>query len=150
LSDDVDVACLLLNGRADGGWNRLKAELNRSFPSLLFQLVDSKSSTNESFFRLIAKQTLTAIEGGSLLARKPEIDLILRLARTTQISEAVDRIGYKEGNGRILIAAGRIGEVRRFLAAGKVRGKRLTSSALNKREWGWVEEAAILASVRRT
>ncbi len=149
MSDDTDVACVLLKARADGGWDGLKAEMKRLFPTLLFQLVDAKGSLNENFFRLIAKQTLTAMDGKSLLARKPEVDLILRLARTTQISQAVNRVGYKEGNRRILIAAGRSGEVRRFLASGAARGTRLASSELSERELGWVEEAAILASLRR-
>jgi len=144
--DGTDVACFLIEGR--GEWEDLKARLLRSFPDLLFQLVDARSGSNERFFRLITAQTLKASGDGSLLARKPEVDLLLRLARTTQISEALARVGYKRGEKRILIAAGKKGEVMRLVASGIVEGMRLRSVELSENEWLSVEEAAILSALR--
>ncbi|TLY16272.1 MAG: hypothetical protein E6K86_04635 [Thaumarchaeota archaeon] len=141
-----EVACFLLEGR--GEWEDLKARLLRSFPDLLFQLVDARSGSNERFFRLITAQTLKASGDGSLLARKPEVDLLLRLARTTQISEALARVGYKRGEKRILIAAGKKWEVMRLVASGIVVGMRLRSVELSENEWLSVEEAAILSALR--
>ena len=56
--EGTEVACFLLEGR--GEWEDLKARLLRSFPNLLFQLVDASSGSNERFFRLITAQTLKA------------------------------------------------------------------------------------------
>src|SRR5438128_9315613 len=106
--EGTEVACFLLEGR--GEWEDLKARLLRSFPDLLFQLVDARSGSNERFFRLITAQTLKASGDGSLLASKPEVDLLLSLARTIQLSEPLARVGYKRGERRILIAAGKKGE----------------------------------------
>ena len=144
--EGTDVACFLLGGR--GEWEDMKARLLRSFPDLLFQLVDARSGSNERFFRLITAQTLKASADGSLLARKPEVDLLLRLARSTQISEALARVGYKRGEKRILIAAGKKEEVRRLAASGVSEGRRLPSVELSEDEWGRVEEAAILSALR--
>jgi len=144
--EGTEVACFLLEGR--GEWEDLKARLLRSFPNLLFQLVDASSGSNERFFRLITAQTLKASGDGSLLAKKPEVDLLLRLARTTQISEAVASVGYKRGEKRILIAAGKKGEVKRMVGSGIAEGRRLPSVELSESEWERVEEAAILSALR--
>src|SRR2546428_5624109 len=140
LLEGTDVACFLLEGR--GEWEDLKARLLRSFPDLLLQLVDARSGSNERFFRLVAAQTLKASVDGSLLARKPEVDLLLRLARTTQISEALARVGYKRGEKRILIVAGEEGEGRRLGASGITEGRRPRSGELSESEWGRLGAAA--------
>ncbi len=144
--EGTEVACFLLGGR--GEWEDMKARLLRSFPDLLFQLVDARSGSNERFFRLITAQTLKASGDGSLLARKPEVDLLLRLARSTQISEALARVGYKRGKKRVLIAAGKKGEVMRLVASGIAEGRRLRSVELSESEWLRVEEAAVLSALR--
>src|SRR2546426_6175512 len=123
--EGTEVACFLLEGR--GEWEDLKAKLTKSFPDLLFQLVDARSGSNERFFRLVTAQTLKASGDGSLLARKPEVDLLLRLAHTTQISDALSRVGYKRGEKRVLIAAGKKGEVMRLVASGMAEGRGLRS-----------------------
>ena len=146
LQEEDEVACFLLGGR--GEWEDLKARLVKSFPDLLFQLVDERTGSNERFFRLITAQTLKSSSDGSLLAKKPEVDLLLRLAHTTQISEALARVGYKRGGKRILIAAGKKAEVRRLVASGIAKGSRLRSVELSESEWGRVEEAAILSALR--
>src|SRR5437667_8443420 len=84
---------------------------------------------------LITSQTLKASSDGSLLAKKPEVDLLLRLSRTTQISEAVASVGYKRGEKRILIAAGKKGEVKRMVGSGIAEGRRLPSVEVSESEW---------------
>ena len=76
------------------------------------------------------------------------MDLLLRLARTTQISEALARVGYKRGEKRVLIAAGKKGEVMRLVASGIAEGRRLRSVELSESEWERLEEAAILSALR--
>ncbi len=144
--EETEVACFLLEGRDEG--EEMKARLVKSFPNLLLQLVDARSGSNERFFRLITAQTLKSSSDGSLLAKKPEVDLLLRLARTTQISEALMKVGYRRGARRILIAAGKSGEVKRLIASGIPKGRRLRSAELSEREWRRVEEAAILSALR--
>ena len=43
---------------------------------------------------------------GALLAAKPEVDLLLRLAGTTQIALAIEEAGYRARGPMILVAAG--------------------------------------------
>jgi tRNA threonylcarbamoyladenosine modification (KEOPS) complex Cgi121 subunit len=62
---------------------------------------------NEVFIELLAAQTLQAESSGGLLANRPEIDFLLRLAGTTQISKAIREAGVKAGDQFVLVVAGR-------------------------------------------
>lgn len=55
---------------------------------------------------MIAMQTLRARQTGALLAERPEVDLLLRLAGTNQITEALKTHGYKGPGTKLLVAAG--------------------------------------------
>jgi len=143
---NLQVACFQIEaGRIE---TRRLERLRRSYPNLIVQIVDARVGTNERFFKMIAAQTFSAMKQGSLLARKPEVDLLLRLASTTQISEALSKVGYRSKARRVLVAAGRRVEVERFVTSGKVEGTRLASSDLTFDEYRRVEEAAILSSLR--
>src|SRR5689334_14188498 len=75
------------------------SRLRKDHPDLVVQLVSMKRIPNARAIRMVAAQTMRALETGALLASKPEVDLLLRLAGTTQIAEAVDRIGYRTEKG---------------------------------------------------
>jgi len=60
---------------------------------------------------MLAAQTFQAERSGTLLAKKPEVDLLLRLAGTTQIAKAIRERGAKPGASFLLIVASRSGIV---------------------------------------
>src|SRR5208283_3366309 len=62
--------------------------LRRESPRLVIQLMSMKRRPNTTAVRMIAAQTLRARKTDSMIAAKPEMDLLLRLAGTAQISEA--------------------------------------------------------------
>jgi tRNA threonylcarbamoyladenosine modification (KEOPS) complex Cgi121 subunit len=87
--------------------NEMKKSLAASNPGCMVQTASQGAAQNERFVEMLAAQTLQAGSSGRLLAEKPEIDFLLRLAGTTQISKAIEDQGAKSGAPFILVVAGR-------------------------------------------
>jgi tRNA threonylcarbamoyladenosine modification (KEOPS) complex Cgi121 subunit len=104
-------------------------------------------TTNESFVEMVAAQTLHAIKTGNLLAGKPEIDLLLRVAGTTQIATAISKIGAKKGEAFVVAFAG----PRQLLSELKEGAgwTRLPRNELTEAELGRIERAALLNARKR-
>lgn len=140
---------LVLKGR-DG--RSFLSGLRERHQGVVLQLVRDESS-NAKFFEFVGLQTIQATKDESLLAEKPEIDLLLRLAGTNQISDAIDRSGYAEetdgpGSGScVLVAIGGATEIERVcrdLSATKF--EELKASELSREEVERVELAALLST----
>ena len=80
--------------------------LRSRHPKLVIQMVSMAHIPSTWALRMIAAQTLRARKMKCLLAAKPEVDLLLRVAGTSQISEAMEKSGYKAKGKRLLIATG--------------------------------------------
>jgi tRNA threonylcarbamoyladenosine modification (KEOPS) complex Cgi121 subunit len=120
--------------------DRCGREAKKWNPSALVQAVDAKAAVNGAFVEMLAAQTFSAKAGGVLLARKPEIDLLLRLSGTTQISEAIRRHGARKGEPFLLVVARPEREVE-----GRWPGvRRLPRRRLTREEFDRVEVAALL------
>lgn len=122
----------------------IKVETRKSIKDGFVQTAKASAARNSLFLEMIAGQTLRATETGNLLAKKPEIDFLLRLAGTTQISRAIKEVGSNDGKGFILVIAGRAeGEMH------DVRGgEKLPAETLSKAEFDRVETAALLNAIR--
>ena len=106
----------------------------------MVQAIRTGLVANGFFVELLAAQTLQAESSGGLLAKKPEIDFLLRLAGTTQISRAIKETGAKPGDKFVLVVAGR-NNVR---AAPGIDWKELPRVELTDSELEKIEEAALL------
>jgi tRNA threonylcarbamoyladenosine modification (KEOPS) complex Cgi121 subunit len=113
-------------------------------PGSMVQAANGGLAENELFVELLAAQTLQAESSGSLLANKREIDFLLRLAGTTQISKAIRDAGAKSGDPFVLVVAGTC-VVRR---PSKLVGKELPRRELTVAEMGRIERAALLNAMR--
>ncbi|MBI3859239.1 MAG: hypothetical protein HY296_03225 [Thaumarchaeota archaeon] len=111
---------------------------------VLVQTVKADAGRNEFFFEMLAAQTFAAMESGRLLARKPEVDLLLRIAGTNQITEAVERVGAKRGERYIAVFAGPRAGIGMFARALGSAGRRLSRNPLNAEELDRIERAALL------
>ena len=85
----------------------LKARLAAANPGSVVQAVQDGSITNVTLVEMLAAQTFQAEKSGTLLAKKPEVDLLLRIAGTTQIAKAIRERGAKAGESFLLIVASR-------------------------------------------
>ena len=108
------------------------------------QTVAGGSATNEFFVEMLAAQTLRAEATGSMLARRPEVDLLLRLAGTTQISRAIREKGATDGKPFLLVVAGR----RRQRGVRGLAELELPRRRLSKGDLERVERAALLSAER--
>jgi tRNA threonylcarbamoyladenosine modification (KEOPS) complex Cgi121 subunit len=83
---------------------------------------------------------LLAEASGALLAKKPEVDLLLRLAATTQISTAISQLGSKVGDPFLAVVASR----RKIASPEYLAPFELKRNDLSKKEQDRVERAALL------
>lgn len=107
----------VISAEADLDASEAEKELLRlrsSYPELIIQVVKMKRPLGARAVRMIAMQTLRARKSGALLADRPEVDLLLRLAGTDQITMALKTHGYKAAGTKLLAAAGPQGEVDRL------------------------------------
>ena len=116
--------------------------------SLIVQTVAGETATNEFYIEMLAAQTYGAMETGTMLARRAEVDLLLRLAGTTQISEAIEKAGAKSGEPFLLIVAGGKDDVARAEPELGGIGTRLKRRELDERELGGIEAAALLNALK--
>lgn len=71
----------------------------------LVQAFASRRPPDMVALEMLAAQTIYASASGATLANKPELDLLLRLAGTRQIGEALERHGYRSGRGALYVVA---------------------------------------------
>jgi tRNA threonylcarbamoyladenosine modification (KEOPS) complex Cgi121 subunit len=122
----------------------VKRKLALANPGSLVQAVRASSAKNEFFLEMLAAQTFQAQTTGTLLAKKPEIDFLLRLAGTTQIAKAIRDQGAKGDEPFLAVAARRT----ELSAVPELSQLQLPRRRLTKAELGRVERAALL-SVQR-
>ena len=123
---------------------RTRDALASANPGALVQAVKPTTAKNGKFIEMIAAQTLLADASGSLLAKRLEIDFILRLAGTTQISEAIRDQGVKPGAPFMVVVASRAPiKGTRSLAKSELPVRELSFAEL-----GRVEKAALLSAKR--
>jgi len=67
------------------------------------QAIDANFAAGKEHIISILQQSLQAKKRGTMLSKRIEIDILLRLACTNQISKALDEIGLKEGISDVLI-----------------------------------------------
>ena len=132
---------------ADAELRRLRKES----PRLVIQMLSMKRRPNTRAVGMIASQTLRALETDSMIAAKPEMDLLLRMAGTAQISEAVEKAGYGAGGRRFLVAAGPdrgVARLEKSLASGVSAGRYslLAEDVLDAGGIKMVETAALLGT----
>lgn len=140
------VRCYIVGEWVDS--KALSQELRKTFPSLLVQTVDPRTATNEMLVDMLAAQTLEAGRSGSPLAKKPEVDLLMRLGGTTQIARAIEDVGAKRGSGFILIVAGAETNLARLGSEHAKDWVRLPRRSLNREELQRIERAALLNAER--
>ena len=121
-----------------------KARLAVANPGSIVQAVRAGAAKNGFLVEMLAAQTLRAEKSHALLARKPEIDLLLRLAGTTQISRAIANQGARPGEPFLVLVAGR-SEPK---GVSELRGSEIPKAPLTKTELARVERAALLDATR--
>jgi len=77
------------------------------------QAIDANFAAGKEHALSILQQSLQAKKKGTMLSKRIEIDILLRLSCTNQISKALDDTGLKDGiNNVLIIAIGKISDLK--------------------------------------
>lgn len=80
--------------------------LRKKYPTIRIQAVSSNLILNDSHMKKIISLSLNSAKNNILLSNKLEIDILMRFALTTQISNAIKNAGIKPKTNFVLIAIG--------------------------------------------
>lgn len=128
----------------DTSLDEAKKEFASVNPGSIVQTASADSAQNEFFLEMLAAQTIRAGSVGSLLSKKPEMDFLLRLAGTTQISRAIEQYGSTKGDPFLLVIAGS----REIKSSTSLKARELPRRKLSKKELDRIEVAALLSALR--
>ena len=142
---ETKVISVIVEEEADP--DSVKKTVQAKIRGSIVQTVRADAATNGFFVEMIAAQTLSANGTQNMLAKKPEIDLLLRLAGTTQISRAIEQIGAKKGKPFLLIIAGPESALA-GLSAKELGGLELRKRKLSPDELEGIEQAALLNALK--
>jgi tRNA threonylcarbamoyladenosine modification (KEOPS) complex Cgi121 subunit len=107
----------VISAEIELGADRVERELARlrsEYPKLVLQIVSMRKLPSPWVVKMIAAQTTRASRTSCMLADKPEVDLLLRLSGTGQITEAIRKIGYRANGKKMLVATGAAKELKRL------------------------------------
>jgi len=138
---EARVVSIIIKGEADP--DSVRRTVEARLPGSIVQAVRADAATNGFFVEMIAAQTIRANRTQNLLAKRPEVDLLLRLAGTTQISRAIEQMGAKKGKPFLLVIAGP-GSRLASLSVRELGGSELTRRELSSDELDRIERAALL------
>lgn len=88
--------------------------IRKKFPALLIQAISSNYILSQSHAEKIILISHLAKQNQSLLSRRIDTDILLRFAGTTQIQDAIERVGIKQGIGFVIIALGKQSDVNKL------------------------------------
>jgi tRNA threonylcarbamoyladenosine modification (KEOPS) complex Cgi121 subunit len=143
---EARVVSIIVRGMVDP--DSVRKTVAAKVPESIVQVVREDTATNGFFVEMIAAQTIRAKGTENLLAKKPEVDLLLRLAGTTQISRAIEQIGAKKGKPFLLVIAGP-GRRLASLNLDELGGSELEKRDLSSDELDRIEQAALLNALKR-
>ena len=86
--------------------NNFLDNLRKKFPKLILQAITVNHILNKSHVQKILTISFAAQTNQTLLSKKIETDILMRFAGTTQISQAIKKVGIKPKKNFILIAIG--------------------------------------------
>lgn len=86
-------------------------ELRRRFPKLVLQIISDNAVYADEHLKWVARQSWHAKDRAIMLAKKVELDLLMRIAGVAQIADALKVAGAKKGEPFIILGIGEGGEI---------------------------------------
>lgn len=125
---------------------KLRLDLTSRYPGWLVQTLSAGSASNGALIEMIAAQTVYSMAAGALIAKRPEVDMLMRFAGTDQIAEALAKVGATGGDPYVLVVAHAGLEGPAWVPPDCAR--ELPKRRLNSREISRIEVAALLGASR--
>lgn len=89
--------------------------LRQKYPDLAIQGIRSRYIVSVRHAKKVVYISLAARKSGVLLSNKIETDILMRFAFTTQINDAIKKVGLQKGQDFILIAIGKKSSINRLV-----------------------------------
>ncbi len=80
--------------------------IRKKFPKLVIQAISSNYILSKSHAQKIISISWISKQNHTLISKKIDTDILLRFAGTTQIQDAIKRVGIKNNEGFVIIAIG--------------------------------------------
>ncbi|MDG6985210.1 MAG: hypothetical protein JRM73_00495 [Nitrososphaerota archaeon] len=125
---------------AGGSADEVKRKLASVNPGTMVQAMRAGPAVNAALVEMLAAQTFRAESSGAMLAKKPEIDFLLRFAGTSQIAKAIREQGAVPGKPFFAVTAGR----KEIVTPAEYRSAELPRKKLSRSDLTRVERAALL------
>lgn len=126
----------------------LRRRVSTAHPELIVQTVRPDTVSNEALVEMIGAQTLEARRAGRPLARKPEVDLLMRLGGTTQIADAIGAVGAGGSEDFVLVVVGDESDIIELQSGEATGWQRVPRAELRRDELLKIERAALLDAER--
>lgn len=81
--------------------------IRKKFPNIVIQAISSNYILSKSHAQKIISISWLSKQNHTLISKKIDTDILLRFACTTQIQDAIERVGIKYDNGFVIIAIGK-------------------------------------------
>jgi tRNA threonylcarbamoyladenosine modification (KEOPS) complex Cgi121 subunit len=146
----VRCACWEISVERDDA-EALLTELRTRHAGLLIQVIGASHPPNPAAIEMVATQTFESARSGSTIADRPELDVLMRLAGTRQIGEALSLLGYKAAGKRLFLLAATSKSDDAIQRLGKyvdkrARAREIPAKKLTKDDLDQVERASLLSA----
>jgi tRNA threonylcarbamoyladenosine modification (KEOPS) complex Cgi121 subunit len=142
----VDAAVFVLPPEVDV--EGIKKSVRGRDSGLLVQAFGTGTIGCRKLALMLSAQTIEAAKSSTMMAKRPEFDLLLRVAGTDQIGRAVSDVGFKKGARALLVVAGEPGKVKRAAKALARGYEALPDGDLSEEDFSRIEKAAVLGAAR--
>jgi tRNA threonylcarbamoyladenosine modification (KEOPS) complex Cgi121 subunit len=88
-----------------------------------FQLMDASLILNEEHVRFACFEAIRSFESGENITGSLEMEILVRAACTSQISEAIGRLGVRMGTKQVVLVGLGAGEAENEMAVSLLRGE---------------------------
>lgn len=105
LSEQVSCTAIGLEGVEIEDPKTFLGQFEEKFPTLIIQAIDARFIAGFTHAQMIMQQSWESSRRGLSYARKPTLDLLLRLALSNQIAEALTKVGLRKGTVDLAILA---------------------------------------------
>ncbi len=81
-------------------------EIRRRFPKLVLQIISDNAVYDDEHLKWVARQSWLAKNRGIMLAKKVELDLLMRIAGAAQIADALKIAGARKDEPFVILGIG--------------------------------------------
>ena len=124
---------MLVEAKSEEPKNFLE-DLRKEFPKIAIQILSADAVYNPEHLKWVVRQSWLAKERGIMLAKRVELDILMRVAVSSQISDAIEIAGAKRNHRFIVIGIGAENELQNLFSSVKKKCKIIPFPSAGQRQ----------------